>query len=764
MKMNRIAAGVLAFTMVFAGSVPALENTGIIKPLTAQAMSSAVPSNWNSGKYYEVGDYTIQYVQLGYVQIIKCNNTTAEEITIPATMNDGDTDFPVQVLYPESFQECQMKKVTIPDTVNKIGAYAFCNCTNLEEVSGMENVENIAEGAFESCTALKSINLPDTLTNIGKEAFAFCTALTEVTVPGNVNAFGGYIFTTCTSLQTLSFAEGITTIPDKIAYQCSALKKVNIPASVTRIRDHAFELSALEEIVIPDTVQNIGEGAFNNCLYLRDVTLSSGMENIEVELFKDCHALENVVIPDSITRIRRNAFNGCNALKTVNLPESITRIEGYAFYNCEALESINLPSKITSIDEYTFCKCRSLPSIDIPKNVEKIGVYAFYDCESLENIIIPASVQSIGSYAFYNCTALTSAIFEGSMSELGIWSFAGCTALTQITLPEGLEKLSNHVLYRCESLETLDIPETVTKIDGYALAGCSSLTEVEIPASVEKVGEYAVGYGEGVIPEVDENINIVSESPAVQEFCKENTVRINGEGGIVKPEAVDLDTLGNYLHGRKTITEAQFKGADVNGDGVVNIFDWIQLRKTTYVEHEDQQPIHDEQDTTEETPETSEEETQETSEEAPLEELYASWEIGSVSAVAGQSGVKLPISVSADDEKGSAYSAFNFEVSIPREPSLTNIEVGTEYNTMTFDVANSSGTIKVSATSPEGQTAGANGGAVLYLIFDIPANIEPGEYAVTFNGDVTAVGADNTEVNVNEINGYITILPDGTTE
>ena len=578
MKIQKIAAGVLAFALVTAGTVPTIQSTGILDNLTVQAMDAAVKSNWDISKKYDMGDFTIQYVQMGYVQIISCNTPDAEEIVIPETFNDGDTDFPVKRIYPSAFEECKMKKVTIPKTVTQIGRNAFNCCANLEEIVGMENLEEIDEDAFQSCTSLKAIKLPDTLKRIGTEAFAFCTALTEATVPGSVTYMGTYIFTTCTNLKSLTFEEGVTYIPDKAAYQCSALKTLNIPSTVTRIRDHAFDLSALEEVVIPDTVTEIGEGAFNNCLFLKSATLSKGMENINPEVFKDCHALETVVIPDSITRIRRTAFSGCTFLKTLDIPDTVTRIESYAFYGCESLETLKIPAGVTQIDEYTFCKCRSLNPVTLPENLEKIGVYAFYDCSALEEIKIPASVQSIGSYAFYDCSALKSAIFEGADTQLGIWSFAGCTTLTEMKLPENLERLTNHVLYRCNSLETLEIPETVTRIDDYALAGCDTLTEINIPAGVEKVGEYAVGYGEGVIPVVEENVNIVSESPVIQEFCKENELTLNGE----KPsKAGELDVAGmkDYLHGKKKISESQFNDADLNKDGIVNIYDFILMKK-----------------------------------------------------------------------------------------------------------------------------------------------------------------------------------------
>ncbi|MBR4319934.1 MAG: leucine-rich repeat protein, partial [Oscillospiraceae bacterium] len=211
------------------------------------------------------------------------------------------------------------------------------------------------------------------------------------------------------------------------------------------------------------------------------------------------------------------------------------------------------------------------------------GVYAFYDCESLESIKIPASVEKVGSYAFYDCSALKSAVFEGANTEIGIWGFAGCVEMTELALPENLERMNNHVLYKCSSLETVKIPETVTRIDGYALAGCEKLTEVNIPANVETVGEYAVGYGEGVLPVVDENVNIVSESPAIQEFCKENEVTINGEKPA-KAEKLDISGVHDYLHGKKKISESQFNDADLNKDGVVNIYDWILIKKQNLTE------------------------------------------------------------------------------------------------------------------------------------------------------------------------------------
>ena len=71
MNRKKVTAGVLALAIVFAGSAPMLQNAGFSEMLTAEAMDAAVESKWDCKEYYEVGDFTIQFVQAGYLQIIK---------------------------------------------------------------------------------------------------------------------------------------------------------------------------------------------------------------------------------------------------------------------------------------------------------------------------------------------------------------------------------------------------------------------------------------------------------------------------------------------------------------------------------------------------------------------------------------------------------------------------------------------------------------------------------------------------------------------
>lgn len=89
------------------------------------------------------------------------------------------------VKIPASFEDCPVTeigqaafknnavpvKVTLPEGIVKIGAEAFCGCTNLQEIILPGTLEVLEDGAFKGCEKLEGLLLPDTVTAIGNEAF-----------------------------------------------------------------------------------------------------------------------------------------------------------------------------------------------------------------------------------------------------------------------------------------------------------------------------------------------------------------------------------------------------------------------------------------------------------------------------------------------------------------------------------------------------------------------------------------------------------------
>uniref|UniRef100_UPI0040268B84 leucine-rich repeat protein n=1 Tax=Segatella hominis TaxID=2518605 RepID=UPI0040268B84 len=186
-----------------------------------------------------------------------------------------------------SFRNQKIESYIIPDSVTKIGDYAFFRCSSLSDIVIPDSVTDIGKCAFESCSYLSSVVIPDSVTDIGDYAFAGCSSLSNIVIPNSVTDIGKGAFSLCSSLTYIVIPNSVTDIEDFAFSDCSSLSNIVIPNSVTDIGKCAFsDCSSLNNIVIPNSVTNIGKGAFSGCI-----------------------SLTYIVIPDSVTDIGECAFS-----------------------------------------------------------------------------------------------------------------------------------------------------------------------------------------------------------------------------------------------------------------------------------------------------------------------------------------------------------------------------------------------------------------------------------------------------------------------
>ena len=100
--------------------------------------------------------------------------------------------------------------------------------------------------------------------------------------------------------------------------------------------------------------------------------------------FEDCKYLKSVVLPNTVYRIGNNAFQGCSWLRTISLPSKLEVIEDYAFFGCESLTSISLPASLRSIGRDAFNDTR-LSSVTLPASLRELGDGAF-SCQTLKTV------------------------------------------------------------------------------------------------------------------------------------------------------------------------------------------------------------------------------------------------------------------------------------------------------------------------------------------------------------------------------------------
>ena len=145
-------------------------------------------------RYRELEDGTIA---------IEGYSGSPRKLTIPGTI-DGKT---VSEIYSNAFAaQSDLRRITIPASVKKIGEYAFNDCTSLRKVTIEGSVEVIGRSAFAGCAYLRKIELPEGLTRIEKEAFSGCIRLAKLKIPASCEIFGDDVFLACESL-TLDCSE-----------------------------------------------------------------------------------------------------------------------------------------------------------------------------------------------------------------------------------------------------------------------------------------------------------------------------------------------------------------------------------------------------------------------------------------------------------------------------------------------------------------------------------------------------------------------------
>ncbi|QTH43677.1 leucine-rich repeat protein [Cohnella sp. LGH] len=423
------------------------------------------------------GEYEYFPVDAGTTVRISSYNGNDEDVVIPAQLNGWD----VIEISTGAFQDKQLKSVTIPNTVERIGYAAFAG-NQLTEIIIPSSVMEIGRLAFMG-NQLTHVELPSGITTIAEQAFRN-NQLTSVTIPDTVTEIGLMAFGE-NQLTAVELPSSLTTIGEQ-AFRDNRLASLILPDSLTEIGWAAFRDNQLTTLGISNSLTTINSNTFANNL-LTTVNIPSSITTIREDAFRG-NQLSTLVIPDHVTEISTGAFSD-NSLTEVTLSNGLTTISGGMFRNNQLAE-VTIPNSITEIDGGAFAN-NQIQHLELSNTVTKIGDGAF-EANQITELVIPSSVREIEQMAFGQ-NQISELTIEEGLETIGAAAFME-NQLTDLTIPGSVKSIGPSAFNK-NQLAKLTIEDGVETIDPYAFV-YNQLTEVTLPASVKSVGISAFGANE----------------------------------------------------------------------------------------------------------------------------------------------------------------------------------------------------------------------------------------------------------------------------
>lgn len=380
--------------------------------------------------------------------------TSIGKSAFASTMLSSITFEKLTTLEDNAFCECKsLENVTISKlNLVDIGNNAFENCSKLNNIN-LECCSSIGENAFASCSNISQITLA-TCSSIGNNAFYNCKNLERVYIyndPEYPCEIGSSVF-----YSDGNIIEGLAIIVRPDIFKCFSDSDYSGWSSWTEYLNHIISSPDEHTIIytsidgkkidtIDDTIENVYD---NNRFGFLKFNKSSHITCLK-QLFKNDsegkNNLKSIDFSPDYTEIGNHAFDGCVYLKSITLPNVLTKIGDYAFKNCEEFTTFNIPDTVTEIGEGIFAGCKNIEHFDgnfvtyngkaivynntlisiitkesifdisnIDKNIQTLGSSCFHGCNNIKRLDIPANITKINENAFDCCENLREVHFHGN--------------------------------------------------------------------------------------------------------------------------------------------------------------------------------------------------------------------------------------------------------------------------------------------------------------------------------------------------------------
>ncbi len=514
-----------------------------------------------------------------------------------------------------------LKKLTIPDTVERIEPTCFSGVAYVKTIKLPPNVKKIYRETFYGCYNLKKIVLPKNVKSIEVEAFEDCPKLEKIVISKKNKNY---------------YVKNGLLIEKKD--QCAIMaiqskKKVVIPEGVEVLASRLLAYGNVKEVVIPASVEDVEEYALNN-KHIKKITIAKSSKYLawdgqciydkqdhslvvakpdakgylrisnKVKFLEDQGSLiggkvKVMVIPGSVkkagltglhmdrSRAEKVYFLGKKPPKLLETEEDYSSLPIFTNIYVRKKASSAFQDWYEKYDCFNYVRSWNIfkPG-DLNKKANQKKIVGGYQYKKINGSIeivkyvgkkkkvsVPAKINgvkvtSIGQGAFQE-KKITSVKLPSTVKKIGRSAFESCKKLSNIDLPNSVKEIDARALMGCKSLEEVQIPNQLTLLHGKVFKNCVKLKKITIPESVREINMQCFA-GCLSLETVDMPEDLESTQAGVFMNCK-------ALKSIVLPKGLS-HLAGDLFSGCENLETVDVKG-EINSLGSGTFRDCYQLKK-----------------------------------------------------------------------------------------------------------------------------------------------------------------------------------------
>ena len=463
---------------------------------------------------------------------------------------------------PEIFAQCDnLKSVSLGKNITFIDDAVFFDCKNLSEINLPDSLRRIGQSAFRNCTNLR-LQSTNNISIIGAYAFQNCSSIENIEFKNKVDNVGKYAFSNCTSLQSVIFDDSLDRLGEYAFSDCTALAVISLPSDFENLTYSAIENTAFVNddsnwedgiLYIRNNVVKAKEDISNVCY------IKKGTNKILSYAFSGCEELESIVIPDSVSIIGTFAFSNCTGLKTVKFGKGIIDVYDSAFNGCSNIEKVDIPSIALWCKIHFGYVLYSDWSSQRSFTCNPLYYGAdLYVNGFLQTDIVISNVEAIDIYTFYNCKSLKTVIINGNVSEIGDYAFFGCSNLQEVKLKKNVNKIGEKTFWNCSKLKDIYIynPDCNIRNAYETISGSAAIHSYDNSTAQMYAGNY------------NRNFVMIENQPVILGDA-------NGDGNL---DITDATCIQRHL-AEFPVYEYIEEASDTDGDGQVSILDVTMIQR-----------------------------------------------------------------------------------------------------------------------------------------------------------------------------------------